>query len=176
VVLKIVSPDLLHKSDAGGIVLNLTDDAAVEQGYRDLLARIAASHPEARLEGALVEKMAPGGVEVIVGMQRDPYFGPLMMFGLGGIYVELFGDVSFRVAPLTRNQALDMIHATQAGRLLTGFRGQPPADLDAVVDCILRLSQLALDFPEIEEMEVNPLVVYPQGEGALALDGRIILS
>jgi acetate---CoA ligase (ADP-forming) len=124
----------------------------------------------------LVEKMAQKGVEVIVGMQHDPYFGPLLMFGLGGIYVELFGDVSFRVAPVSREAALEMIHATRAGRLLTGFRGQPVADLDAVVDCILRLGQLALDFPEIEEVEVNPLVVYPQGQGALALDGRIILK
>jgi acetate---CoA ligase (ADP-forming) len=174
VVLKIISPDLLHKSDAGGIVLNLADEAAVEAAYEDLMQRIGASHPEARLEGALVEKMAPKGVEVIVGMQRDPYFGPLLMFGLGGIYVELFGDVSFRVAPVSRSQALEMIHATRAGKLLTGFRGQPEADLEAVVDCILRLSQLALDFPEIEEVEVNPLVVYPKGQGGLALDGRII--
>jgi acetate---CoA ligase (ADP-forming) len=120
--------------------------------------------------------MALKGVEVIVGMQRDPYFGPLLMFGLGGIYVELFGDVAFRVAPVSRAEALDMIHATQAGRLLTGFRGQPEADVEAVVECILRLSQLALDFPEIQEAEVNPLVVYPKGQGGLALDGRIILK
>jgi acetate---CoA ligase (ADP-forming) len=176
VVLKIISPDLLHKSDAGGIVLDLTNDTAVQAGYTRLVESIAASHPQARLQGVLVEKMAQKGVEVIVGMQHDPYFGPLLMFGLGGIYVELFGDVSFRVAPVSREAALEMIHATRAGRLLTGFRGQPVADLDAVVDCILRLGQLALDFPEIEEVEVNPLVVYPQGQGALALDGRIILK
>jgi acetate---CoA ligase (ADP-forming) len=174
VVLKIISPDLLHKSDAGGIVLNLDDEAAVEAAYEELMQHIRASHPEARLEGVLVEKMAPKGVEVIVGMQRDPYFGPLLMFGLGGIYVELFGDVSFRVAPVSRSQALEMIHATRAGKLLTGFRGQPEADLEAVVECILRLSQLALDLPDIEEVEVNPLVVYPNGQGGLALDGRII--
>jgi acetate---CoA ligase (ADP-forming) len=176
VVLKIVSPDLLHKSDVGGIVLNLDSEAAVKAAYEDLMQRIGASHPEAHLEGALVEKMAAPGVEVIVGMRRDPYFGPLIMFGLGGIYVELFGDVSFRVAPVSREQALEMILSTHAGRLLTGFRGQPKADLHAVVECILRLSQLSLDFPEIEEVEVNPLVVYPEGQGGLALDGRIILK
>lgn len=176
VALKVISADILHKSDAGGIALNLGDAPAVEAAYQAMMARIAASHPHARLEGALVEAMAPNGTEVIVGMRRDPFFGPLMMFGLGGIYVELFGDVSFRVAPLNRSEALEMIRQTQAGRLLTGFRGQPPADLDAVVDCILRLGQLALDFPEIEEMEVNPLRVFPQGRGALALDARVILS
>jgi acetate---CoA ligase (ADP-forming) len=176
VVLKIVSSDLLHKSDVGGIVLNLDNEAAVKSAYEDLMQRIGASHPEAHLEGALVEKMAAPGVEVIVGMRRDPYFGPLIMFGMGGIYVELFGDVSFRVAPVSRDQALKMILSTHAGRLLTGFRGQTQADLDAVVECILRLSQLSLDFPEIEEVEVNPLIVYSEGQGGLALDGRVILK
>ncbi len=176
VVLKIISPDILHKSDAGGIALNLRDEAAVEAAYREMMTRIGASHPQARLEGALIEAMIPNGVEVIVGMRRDPFFGPLMMFGLGGIYVELFGDVSFRVAPLGRRDALEMIHQTHAGRLLTGYRGQPNADLDAVVDVILRLGQLALDFPQIEEMEVNPLLALPEGQGVVALDARIILS
>ena len=111
-----------------------------------------------------------------MGMRRDPGFGPLMMFGLGGIYVELFKDVAFRVAPLTAADALQMITETRAGRLLTGFRGAPPADLDAVVDAILRLGQLALDFPQLEEAEINPLLVYPKGKGALALDGRVILK
>jgi acetyltransferase len=118
--------------------------------------------------------MAEKGQEVIIGMRRDPNFGPLMMFGLGGIYVELFGDVSFRVAPLSRRDALEMIQQTYAGKLLSGFRGSETGDLQAVVDVILRLSQLALDFPQIAEMEINPLRVFPRG--VLALDGRIILS
>ncbi len=176
VVLKIVSPDILHKSDAGGIVLNLQDEESVQAAYTAMMDRIGRSHPHARLEGALVEAMLPQGTEVIVGMRRDPFFGPLLMFGLGGIYVELFGDVSFRVAPLSRAGALEMIHQTNAGRLLTGFRGQPKADLDAVVDVILRLGRLALDFPQVEEMEVNPLLVMPEGEGVVALDARVILS
>ena len=176
VVMKIVSPDILHKSDVGGIRLNLGDDDAVRANYVSLMQDIAAKKPEAHLEGVLIEAMAPKGQEVIVGMRRDPNFGPLMMFGLGGIYVELFEDVAFRVAPLARQDAADMIHQTRAGRLLTGFRGMPVADVDAVVDAILRLSKLALDFPQIEEIEINPLLVLPKGKGALALDGRVILQ
>jgi succinyl-CoA synthetase beta subunit len=174
--MKIVSPQLMHKSDVGGIRLNLADGAAVEAEYVKMMAEIHAARPDAELEGVLVEKMAPLGQEVIIGMQRDAGFGPLLMFGLGGIYVELFKDVAFRVAPLTADEARQMITETRAGRLLTGFRGQPVADLDAVVEVILRLGQLALDFPQIAEAEVNPLVVFPEGHGALALDGRVILK
>jgi len=176
VVMKIVSPQLLHKSDVGGIKLNLADHAAVENAYHNIMKEIGTLRPDAHLEGVMVEKMAPRGQEVIIGMKRDPGFGPLMMFGLGGIYVELFKDVAFRVAPLSAEEARRMITDTRAGRLLTGFRGQPPADLDAVVDVICRLSQLALDFPQIEEVEVNPLLVFAEGKGALALDGRVILK
>ena len=176
VAMKIVSPDILHKSDLGGIRLNLANRASVEEAYSRMMADILSRKPEARLEGMLVEAMAPKGQEVIVGMRRDPNFGPLMMFGLGGVYVELFGDVSFRVAPLSRQDAMDMIERTRAGRLLTGFRGQAAADVGAVVETILRLSQLSLDFPEIEEIEINPLLVLPEGQGALALDGRVILG
>jgi len=174
VALKIISPDILHKSDFGGIRLNLNDPQEVRTAYQEMMESIANRLPQARLEGVLVERMADKGQEVIIGMRRDPNFGPLIMFGLGGVYVELFGDVSFRVAPLTRREALDMIHQTHAGKLLSGFRGEEPYDLQAVVDVILRLSQLALDFPQIAEMEINPLRVFRQG--ALALDGRIILS
>ena len=176
VVMKIVSPQLLHKSDAGGIRLNLADGTAVRQAYDAMMAEIGAARPEAKLEGVMIERMAPKGQEVIIGMRRDPGFGPLMMFGLGGIYVELFKDVSFRVAPLSAEDARQMITETRAGRLLTGFRGQPHADLAAVVDVLLRLSRLALDHPEVEEAEVNPLLVFPAGQGALALDGRVILK
>ncbi len=176
VVMKIVSPQLLHKSDVGGIKLNLADHAAVENAYHNIMKEIGTLRPDAHLEGVMVEKMAPRGQEVIIGMKRDPGFGPLMMFGLGGIYVELFKDVAFRVAPLSAEEARRMITDTRAGRLLTGFRGQQPADLDAVVDVICRLSQLALDFPQIEEAEVNPLLVFAEGKGALALDGRVILK
>ena len=176
VVLKIVSPQLLHKSDSGGIQLNLADGAAVGEAFDAMMAHIRSARPDAVLEGVMVERMAPKGQEIIIGMRRDPGFGPLMMFGLGGIYVELFKDVSFRVAPLSAADARQMISETRAGSLLTGFRGQPHADLDAVVEVLLRLSRLALDHPEVDEIEVNPLLVYPRAQGALALDGRVILN
>ena len=176
VAMKIISPQLLHKSDAGGIVLNLKSEAEVAAAYEQLFSSIHAKLPKAELQGVLIEQMAPRGQEVIVGLKRDPGFGPVVMFGLGGIYVELFKDVAFRVAPVSAEEALEMIHETRAGKLLTGFRGSAPADLDAVVSCIQRLGQLALDFPEIEEAEVNPLLVFPPGQGALALDGRVIRS
>ncbi len=175
VVMKIVSPQILHKSDVGGISLNLKDEAEVVKAYERMFTDIGKKMPEAHLEGVMIEGMAGRGQEVIVGLKRDAGFGPVVMFGLGGIYVELFKDVSFRVAPVSKTEALEMIRETHAGRLLTGFRGQPQADLDAVVSTIQRLGQLALDFPEIEEAEVNPLLVYPQGQGAVVLDGRIIL-
>lgn len=176
VVMKIVSPQLLHKSDAGGIKLNLADGAEVVRAYEAMLAGVSAARPDAKVNGVMVERMAPKGQEVIIGMRRDPGFGPLMMFGLGGIYVELFKDVSFRVAPLRVEDARGMIAETRAGRLLTGFRGQPGADVDTVVDVLLRLSQMAMDQPEVEEIEVNPLLVFPAGQGALALDGRVIIK
>ncbi len=176
VALKIISPDIFHKSEAGGIVLNLEDETAVEQGYHRLIRNISENQPQAKIEGVLVEVMAPKGIEVIIGMRRDANFGALMMFGLGGVYVELFKDVSFKVAPLTRAEAFEMVSDTKAGRLLGGLRGKAAADTEAVVDCMLRLSQLALDFPQIEEIEINPLLVLPQGGGALALDGRVLLQ
>ncbi|MDT8899214.1 acetate--CoA ligase family protein [Thermanaerothrix sp. 4228-RoL] len=176
VVLKIVSPHILHKSDVGGIRLNLNNAEDVRAAFSEMMAHIRARLPQAELVGALVEPMAPQGYEVIIGMRRDPNFGPLMMFGLGGIYVELFRDVSFRIAPLTRGDALQMINETHAGRLLAGFRGQPEADLDALVDILLRFSHLAVDFPALQEAEINPLLVRPKGQGALVLDCRIVLD
>ena len=174
VVMKVISPDILHKSDVGGIRLGLNSAAEVEAAYAAMLQGVAAKAPQARIEGVLIEQSAPRGQEVIIGMKRDPGFGPLLMFGLGGIYVELFKDVSFRVAPIGEREALEMIQATRAGRLLTGFRGQAPADVAAVVDCLCRLSQLALDFPQISEIEVNPLQVFEAGRGVLALDARVL--
>jgi acetyl coenzyme A synthetase (ADP forming)-like protein len=177
VVLKVVSPDLLHKSDAGGILLgvNGADEDIVRLAYQEMVGRIAQTAPEAHIDGVMVEAMAAKGQELIVGMRRDPNFGPMLMFGLGGIYVELFADVAFRIAPVSREEALAMIHETKAGKLLSGFRGQKPADVEAVIDCIQRLGQLALDFPEISEIEINPLMVYEAGQGVLALDCRAVL-
>jgi len=172
VVMKIVSPDILHKSDKGGILLNLSDSAAVINGYKQMLTQVQATAPDARIEGVLVEAMAPKGHEVIIGMRRDPQFGPLMMFGFGGIYVELFSDVAFRIAPLTVSDAEAMLNETKAGRLLQGLRGAQPADREALIETLIRLGQIAVDFPELEEMEINPLLV--MHKGVLALDARAI--
>ena len=176
VALKIVSPQILHKSDFGGIALNLGSPKALQTAMQNMIEKITTDAPEAEIRGFLVQKMASKGMEVIVGMKRDPAFGPLMMFGLGGIYVELFKDVGFGVAPMTVSQAYAMITETKAGQLLGGYRGGPVYDIDAVVDVIGRLSQLALDHPTIGEVEVNPLLVLPRGEGALVLDARMILT
>jgi acetate---CoA ligase (ADP-forming) len=174
VVMKIVSPDILHKSDAGGICLNVQGDEAVQSAYQQIVKNVHQFMPDARIEGVLIEPMIPKGIEVIIGMKNDPSFGPLLMFGMGGIYVELFTDIAFRIAPVTHHEAKEMILETRAGRLLSGFRGTKPTDLDGLIECIQRLGQLALDFPEIQEVEVNPLLVLPEGKSVIALDCRLI--
>lgn len=174
VVLKIVAEGLLHKSDAGGILLNIVDEKQLSEGWNKLMTHIRTNNPDVQIQGAMVEKMAPRGQEVIIGMRRDATFGPMMMFGMGGTMVELLKDISFKVAPLTEEDLDDMIASTIAGRLLRGFRGTAPADQDAVKDALRRLCQVALDHPEIAEIEINPLIVYQQG--AVSLDSRAILK
>ena len=176
VVLKIVSEDILHKSDSGGIALNINNSDALRVEYRELMERIAKNEPNARIRGVMVEQMAPKGVEVIVGMRRDTTFGPMMMFGLGGTMVELLKDISFKVAPLTSEDIDEMIEDTLAGKLLKGYRGSPKADIEAVKQVIASLSQLSMDTPAISEIEINPLIVYPEGQGAISLDSRAILA
>jgi len=141
-----------------------------------MLAHIAQNYPEAHILGVMVEKMAPKGQEVIVGMRRDATFGPMLMFGMGGVLVEQIKDIRFKVAPLSEEDIDDMIAGTIAGKLLAGYRGASKGDIAAVKDVIARLSQLALDFPEIAEVEINPLIVYSEEQGALALDSRAILK
>ena len=174
VVIKIVSPQILHKSDMGGIALNLSTAKEVKSAVEEMRMKIRKAAPDVEIKGFLVEKMAPKGMEVIVGMRRDPNFGPLIMFGMGGVTVELYKDVGFGIAPLSAHQAMGMIQQTKAGQLLQGYRGGPVYDVQAVLDTIGRLSQLALDFPEIAEVEINPLLVLSKGQGAKVLDARII--
>ena len=176
VVLKIVSEDILHKSDSGGIALISNNSDALRVEYSKLMERIAKNEPNARIRGVMVEQMAPKGIEVIVGMRRDPTFGPMMMFGLGGTMVELLKDISFKVAPLTSEDIDEMIEDTLAGKLLKGYRGSPKADIEAVKQVIASLSQLSMDTPAISEIEINPLIVYPEGQGAISLDSRAILA
>ncbi|HEX9117354.1 MAG TPA: acetate--CoA ligase family protein [Anaerolineae bacterium] len=176
VALKLASPDILHKTDIGGVVLDVRSEAEVRAAYAAILLRARAAHPEAQIRGVQVQQMVQGGTEVIVGVKRDPTFGPLVMFGLGGVYVEALADVSFRLAPLTAADAEEMIGEVRSARLLAGLRGAAPADRAALVDAIVRIGQLAADRPEIAELDVNPLLVLPEGQGALAVDVRVILG
>lgn len=176
VVVKVVSPQILHKSDLGGIALDLESPQSVENAIASMQSHIRNQVPDVEIEGYLVQAMAPEGLEVIIGMKRDPVFGPLMMFGLGGVMVELYKDVGFGVAPLTESQSRQMIEMTKAGVLLKGYRGSPKYDLDAVAEALGRLSSLAVDHPRILEVEVNPLRVLPEGQGAKVLDARMILA
>jgi acetyltransferase len=176
VVIKISAEGLLHKSEAGGIRLNLRNAEDLRIAYNEMISHISQNYPEARVLGVMVEKMAPKGQEVIVGMRRDATFGPMLMFGMGGVLVEQVKDICFKVAPLSEEDIDDMLASTIAGKLLEGYRGAAKGDIPAVKDVIARLSQLALDFPEIAEVEINPLIVYPEGEGTLALDSRAIIK
>jgi acetyl coenzyme A synthetase (ADP forming)-like protein len=177
VVLKIASPDILHKTDIGGVKVGLQNPSDIRDAYELMVYRAQRYLPDARIWGCLVQEMAPsGGLEVLVGMNRDPQFGPLITFGLGGIYVEILRDVTFRVAPFSRREAEEMLTQIRAHALLDGVRGQPPMDKAAIVDTLLRISQLVQDFPEITELDINPLMVYHQGEGALSLDMRLVLK
>lgn len=176
VAIKLISADVFHKSDAGAVALNLKNEEAVKIACNSMKNKVIQNLPDAKVDGFLIEKMADEGIDVIVGMKRDPNFGPLMMFGLGGIYVELFKDIEFGVVPLSYLDVLDMINNTQAGKLLKGFRGGATSDIDPLAYSILRLSQLAMDIPEIKEVEINPLRVFKKGKGVCALDARILLE
>jgi len=176
VVLKIASPDILHKSDVGGIIVGVQNADEVREGFATLIQRAKEHRPDATLWGVQVQEMVRDAREIIIGMNRDPQFGPLVMFGLGGIYVEVLKDVAFRVAPMSAPQARQMVESIRAYALLTGVRGQAPSDLDAIVDTILRVSQLVTDFDEIAELDINPLLVRDEGQGAVAVDMRLILK
>jgi acetyltransferase len=176
VALKIVSPDILHKTDVGGVRLNLRDADAVARGFAEIDASVRRFFPAAQIQGIAVQEMIVGGKEVILGMSRDPQFGPLLMFGLGGIYVEVLKDVAFRVAPVGPDEAESMMREIRSFPLLRGVRGEKPSDLAAVVDALCRLSQLVMDFPEVIEMDINPLLVKPEGGGVVAIDARLALA
>ena len=176
VALKIVSPDILHKTDVGGVRLNLQDPDAVAEGFASIDASVRRFFPSAVIQGIAVQEMVAGGKEVILGMTRDPSFGPLLMFGLGGIYVEVLKDVAFRVAPIGPDEAEAMIREIRSFPLLRGVRGEKPSDMAAMVEALECLSQLCTDFPEILELDVNPLLVKPEGSGAVAIDARLALA
>ncbi len=176
VVMKIASPDILHKTDVGGVKVNLRSPGDVRDAFDLMIYRAGRYVPGARVWGCQVQEMVHGGREVLLGMSRDPQFGPLVAFGLGGIYVEALKDVSFRVAPFSPREADEMIREIRAYRLLEGVRGEPPSDHMAMVDALLRISQLVTDFPEIVELDINPLMVFEEGRGAMAIDMRLVLA
>jgi acetyltransferase len=176
-VMKIVSPDIIHKSDVGGVALNLKNEKDVVDAYTNMMQKINKAVPGARITGVYIEKMSSGeGKETIIGVTRDPQFGPMVMFGLGGIFVELLKDVTFALAPVNKTDALDMIKSIKTFALLNGYRGQPKIDVGKLAEMISRVSQLAADFPEIKELDINPFKACEQAESSMALDGRITLT
>jgi acetyl-CoA synthetase (ADP-forming) len=173
VVLKIVSPDISHKTDVGGVKLSVKDDEGVMDAYDEIMGNVKKRQPNARIEGILVQEMATPSTEVIVGGLRDPQFGPAVMFGLGGIFVEVFKDVSFRIAPVVEHEALDMIHEIKGAKVLKGFRNREAADISSLSQTIVQVSDIMVSVEEIKEIDLNPILVYPKG--MKTVDARIIL-
>jgi len=178
VVLKILSPDIQHKTEIGGVQVGLKDEAAVATAFHEVMEAARRHHPRARLGGAVIQEMIPSdAVEVILGVLRDPDFGPVVVFGSGGILVELLRDSSLRLPPVSHEEALKMIHETRGERLLQGFRGRPPADIDALADALVRVSQLAVDLGDlVAALDINPLMVLPRGQGVRAVDALVELT
>jgi acetate---CoA ligase (ADP-forming) len=173
VVLKLASRTIVHKTDFGGVFLNLKNADEVRRAFGEMREALARSGQLEAMEGALVQPMLAGGVEVMVGMTLDPLFGPLIAFGLGGIYVEMLKDVCFRISPLTDRDAEEMIASIRGYRLLQGYRGQPPADTDALKDVLLRVARLIEEVPTITELDLNPIFAHERGKGCTIADARI---
>ena len=174
VVLKISSVDITHKSDSGGVKVNLASREAVEQAYDEIMKSCRAYAPEANIEGVAVQSMAKVGTEIIMGMIKDASFGPVVMFGLGGVLVEVLKDVSFRIVPIEKGDAEEMTSEIQGKKLLEGYRGQDPADVPCLQDMLVKLSDFVNETPGIEEIDMNPVFAYK--DGAVVVDARIILS
>jgi len=173
-VMKIVSPDIMHKTDIGGIKMNIINSPQVRETYKDIICNVRENKPEARIKGMMLCKQAPKGVEVIVGMIRDLQFGPTVMFGLGGIFTEILKDVAFRVCPIERADIEEMFTEIQGIKMLQGYRGQARCDVNAIIDIILQISRLALDYPVIKGIDLNPIIVYKKD--ALVVDAKIFLN
>ena len=173
VVMKIVSPQIIHKSDAGGIKVGLKNDKEVRSAFREIVKNANKYDKKALIKGVLVVEMVKGGKEMIIGSKLEPGFGPVIMLGMGGIYVEILKDVTFRLAPVTDKEANDMISSIKTQKLLKGVRGEKPSDINKLSECIQRLSQLVTDFKEIKELDMNPVLVMEKGKGCKILDVRI---
>ncbi len=175
VVLKIVSPDITHKSDVGGVVLDVKSANDAREAYRRIMENVRKRAPSARIVGVLVQEMVPWGLEVIVGATRDATFGPVIMFGLGGIFVEVLKDVSFRIAPLASEDIETMIREIRSYRILEGYRGEPPRDIDAIKDILKKASDLMMKLEDVQDLDLNPIMLYEKGKGAKIADARILL-
>lgn len=174
VVLKIVSPDISHKSDVGGVIIGVKTPEEVREAAKKIIENVSRNAPKARITGILVQKMVPKGLEVIIGGLRDDIFGPVVMFGLGGIFVEVLRDVSFRIAPITVDDALEMMSEIKSAKLLEGYRGQPPVDKQSLAKIIISVANLLEENPEIESVDLNPVIAYP--DKALVVDARVIIK
>lgn len=174
IVMKIVSPDVVHKSDAGGVKLGIQNAAQAGRAYSDIITSIKKHYPKAKIVGVSVQKMAKTGIEIIIGMTKDAQFGPVIMFGLGGILVEVLKDVSFRIVPMTRRDAAEMITEIKGFPILKGYRGQDPADVPYLEELIVKVSDFVDKNPEIKELDLNPVFAYKVG--GIAVDARIILE
>jgi acetyltransferase len=176
VVMKVVSPDIMHKTDIGGVELNLTNAEMVRIAFDEIMRKTRRAQPLAKIYGITVDQMVPKGREMIIGMSRDPQFGPMVMFGLGGIYVNFLKDVAFRLAPMNEREAQEMMEETRSYSLLKGVRGETPSDIDALREAILRVGHLVWDFSELKDLDINPIFVYDEGKGVSALDVKVTLS
>jgi acetate---CoA ligase (ADP-forming) len=176
VVMKVQSKDIVHKTDVKGIILDIHSGEEARKAYRAILAGVREMQPNAEIQGVYVVKQVPNGEEVILGVKRDPSFGPVVLFGLGGVFAEIFNDVCLRVAPISREEALEMVRQVKAYKILAGARGREYRDVEAIVDALLRLSRLAVDHPEIQELDINPLIALKQGEGCFVADAKIMVG
>lgn len=176
VVLKIVSQDIVHKSDVGGVKVNISSEQEVRKWFEVIMGNVKSRVPTARISGILIQEMVPQDIEVIVGATRDAVFGPVVMFGLGGIFVEVLRDVSLRITPLTEYDAEEMLEEIKAARILQGYRGAPPRDKKALVDIILKVGKLMEEIPEVTDVDLNPIMVFPEGAGAKIADARILIK
>lgn len=174
VVLKVASPDIIHKSDIGGVKVGLRSASEVKRAYREIMAAVKQKEPKAGIRGVSVQPMAKPGVEIIIGMTKDAQFGPVIMFGLGGIMVEILKDVSFRIVPLAKKDAREMIRDIKGYPVLEGYRGQPPSDVAALEDMIMKVSAFVERTPVIKELDLNPVFAYE--DGVVAVDARVVLE
>jgi len=173
IAMKIVSSDIIHKTDAGGVKLNIKDEMEARLAYQEIISKAKKYNKNAKISGAIVDSMIPEGTEIIIGMMKDPHFGPVIMFGLGGIFVEVLKDISFRILPIEARDAEEMISEIKGYKILKGIRGEAPKDIQAIKDLLLKISQLTLENPEISEIDLNPVFLF--GKGLQVVDARMIL-